>query len=81
MAKKEIINNPTTFAIVLFTGFFFLFLYGCPDLVFEEDGSLKQFGVGFRKKTILPLWMFSLLLGILAYIAVQYYILRPKFYF
>jgi len=52
-------------------------MYGAPHLLFEEDGSIRQFGVGFRKKTILPIWMVSIVLAILCYLFVQFYCLKP----
>ena len=50
MVKKEILQNPAYYSIVLFVGFFFIIVYGFPSLVFEDDGSIRQFGIGFRKK-------------------------------
>ena len=81
MVKKDIIKNPAYYSIVLFVGLFFLIIYGYPDLVFEEDGSIRQFGIGFRRKTIFPIWLFSIVLGILCYLAVQFYCFRPKLMF
>ena len=78
MAKKEIIENPAFYAIFLFVGFYFLIIHGFPGLLFEEDGSIRQFGIGFKKKTIFPIWMFAIILGILCYMAVQAYKIQPK---
>lgn len=50
MVRKEILQNPAYYSIVLFVGFFFIIVYGFPSLVFEDDGSIRQFGIGFRKK-------------------------------
>jgi hypothetical protein len=77
MNQKDIIKNPTYFAIFLFTGLFFIIMYGVPNLLFDEDGSIRQFGIGFRKKTIFPMWVFSIILGILCYLFVQFYCLKP----
>jgi uncharacterized membrane protein YozB (DUF420 family) len=77
MNHRDIIKNPAYFALLLFTGLFLIFMYGAPHLLFEEDGSIRQFGLGFRKKTIVPIWMVSIILAILCYLFVQFYCLKP----
>ena len=44
-----------------------------PASVYNPDGSIKSFGVGFRKKTIIPVWLISIFLAIIAYFSVMYY--------
>jgi hypothetical protein len=44
--------------------------------MYNPDGSLKEFGVGFRKKTIIPAWLISIFLAILSYFSVVYYTAR-----
>lgn len=52
----------------------FGFLYAIkPTFLFNTDGSLKEFGVGYRNKTILPLWLVSILIAILSYTGAMYY--------
>lgn len=79
--NKDILQNPAYYSIVVFVGLFFIIVYGFPDMVFEEDGSIRQFGVGFRRKTILPMWLLAIFLGILSYMFVQVYCMRPKLMF
>lgn len=79
--NKDISQNPAYYSIVVFIGLFFIIIYGFPDMVFEEDGSIRQFGIGFRRKTIFPMWLFAIFLGILSYVFVQAYCMRPKLMF
>jgi|UniRef100_A0A6C0L9L7 hypothetical protein len=46
-----------------------------PGLVYDKDGSFREFGVGYRHKTVIPIWVVSIVLAILSYIAVSYYLL------
>ena len=74
MTKNYIKENPTIIAIVLF-----IVIYGSiqlmkPSCFYNKDGSIREFGIGYRNKTILPIWLLSLVLGILSYLAVIYYI-------
>ena len=34
--------------------------------------------VGYKNKTILPIWLLSIILGIFSYLVVMYYITYPK---
>jgi hypothetical protein len=47
-----------------------------PSFLYNEDGSLREFGVGYSSKTVLPIWLIAILLGILSYLFV-YYVTRP----
>jgi hypothetical protein len=44
-----------------------------PSHIYNTDGSLKEFGVGYNKKTFVPLWLVAIFIGILSYFAVLYY--------
>jgi hypothetical protein len=58
----------------------FLIIFGFiqliqPAFLYNSDGSLREFGVGYKNKTILPVWLLSIVLGILCYCAVRFYVL------
>jgi hypothetical protein len=74
MNRNFIRENITLVAVVLF-----LFLFGSiqfmkPACLYNKDGSIREFGIGYKNKTILPIWLLSIVLGILCYLAVLYYI-------
>jgi hypothetical protein len=78
MSKNYIRENPTLIAVV-----FFIIIFGAiqmmkPSCFYNKDGSIREFGIGYRNKTILPIWLLSILLGILCYLAVLYYIHYSK---
>jgi len=74
MIQNFVRQNQALFSILLFLLFFFLIQYDKPSCLYNTDGSLRTFGVGYKNKTILPVWLLSLLLGILCYIFIKYYI-------
>ena len=39
-----------------------------PAFMYNEDGSFRDFGVGYRHKTVLPGWLLFAVLAILCYI-------------
>lgn len=79
MLRNFIRNNITLTSVLLFIVLFAFVQLTKPGFMYNNDGSLREFGVGYRNKTILPVWLFSILLGILCYVFVLYYLTYPKF--
>ena len=67
-------NNVTLVSIVIFLLVFSIVQMIKPRFLYNTDSSLRQFGIGSKNKTILPLWLFSIILGILIYMFVLYYL-------
>jgi hypothetical protein len=72
-------NNITLVSIIIFLVIFGSIQMFRPGFLYNRDGSIREFGVGYRNKTILPLWLLSLILGILSYLSVMYYLTYPRF--
>ena len=50
-------------------------IYFKPSFIYDEkNGCFRQFGVGYKNTTILPLWLVSILLSIISYFIVLYLI-------
>jgi hypothetical protein len=81
MYRTYIRENITLVSIVLFVIIFGSIQMMKPACFYNRDGSIREFGIGYRNKTILPIWLLSLLLGIVCYLAVLYYVNSPKFHF
>ena len=77
MFRKLVQNNVTITSILLFFLMFGLINQIKPTLVYDSTGSIRQFGVGYKHKTILPIWLLSIILSILSYMAVMYYLAYP----
>jgi hypothetical protein len=69
-------NNLAGSAIALYIVVFMLVQYMNPSFLYNEDGSLREFGIGYSSKTVLPIWLVAIILGILSYLTV-FYISRP----
>ena len=74
MLRKFTKNNITLVSIVIFLLVFGIVQMIKPGFLYNKDSSLRQFGIGYKNKTILPLWLFSIILGILIYLFVLYYL-------
>ena len=71
-------NNTTLVSIIIFLIIFGVVQFSRPAFLYNRDGSIREFGVGYKNKTILPLWLFSIILGILSYVIVLYYLTYPQ---
>ena len=80
MLRSFIRNNITLVSIIIFVIIFSIVQLIKPPFLYNKDGSLREFGVGYKNKTILPVWLFSIILGILSYVLVLYYLTYPRYY-
>ncbi len=71
-------NNILFFSIILFVILFITIQVLKPSLLYHKDGSLKKFGIGFKNKTIIPMWLITIVLAILSYTGVLYYLVIPR---
>ena len=73
MNKQFINKNITTLSIILFFIFFVIINMLQPHFLYNKDGSLREFGLGLKKKTVIPVWIMSIFLSILSYFMLMYY--------
>jgi|694.fasta_scaffold29045_1 hypothetical protein len=57
--------------------FIFIILFGIinalrPSIIYNKDLSFRRFGIGYKNKTVIPIWLFAIVLAILVYVAVVY---------
>jgi hypothetical protein len=80
MNKTYIRENITLIAVILFVIIFGIIQMMKPSCFYNKDGSIREFGIGYKNKTILPIWLLSLILGILCYLIVLYSVNNPKIF-
>ena len=62
----------TSFSILVFLAAFVTVQAFKPRFMYNEDGSLRQFGIGFHRKTVIPAWLVAIVVAILSYLLVLY---------
>lgn len=75
LSKKIIRMNKVSIAIFLFLILFSIVHFTKPAFAYKEDGSFRPFGLGYKNKTVVPIWVVSIALAILSYLFVLYYVL------
>jgi len=80
MIRKFVQTNLLLTSIFIYFTLYVLVNKLNPSLLYKQDGSLRTFGVGYLNKTIVPIWLVSIVLAILSYVLVLYYLAIPKIY-
>lgn len=72
--KKNIIATTIIFFVIIY-----MFInYLKPAFLYTHIGTLRQFGLGYKQRTIFPLWLLSIVIAIICYLIVRFYIIYPK---
>ena len=80
-SRTFIRNHITAVSIIIYIAVFCTIQWIKPSFLYNEDGSLKTFGLGVRQKTVIPIWLITMILAIFSYLFVLYYLAMPKFRF
>jgi len=75
LTKKFIRINKVNIAILLFLLSFTLVHIIKPSLIYNKEGGFRPFGLGYKHKTVIPIWIISIILAIFSYLAVLSYIM------
>ena len=64
-------------ALSIIAVFIFLVFFGIinafrPSIIYNKDLSFRRFGIGYKNKTVIPIWMLSIVLDILVYVLVTF---------
>ena len=78
--RLSIRKNITSISILLFVFIYVIVQYIQPQFLYDKKGRIRLFGIGRKKKTILPIWLLTIILAIFSYLFVLYYLTIPKFY-
>ncbi len=74
MYRAYIRRNSTSAAIIIFLVIFVIFMYIKPSFLFTQHGSIRNFGLGKRNCTVLPIWLFVIIAAITAYLVILCYL-------
>ena len=71
LLNRNFAKNQTLFlSLVIFLMMFYLVNYVKPRFLYNTNGSIRQFGIGYKNKTIFPIWIMAICLAILSHIIV-----------
>lgn len=65
-------DNMIYVAIFVFIALFGLVNAFRPSIIYNRDLSFRRFGIGYKNKSVLPIWLFSIVLSIVVYVVAMY---------
>lgn len=78
MNRNFIRKHVVSASMLLFLALFLVVQTVKPAFLYEKDGSIRNFGLGYTKSTVLPMWAITVVLAITAYYTVMYYLAIPR---
>ncbi len=75
--KKYIIS----FSVLLFVAIYLIINHIKPAFLYTHEGTLRPFGLGYKNKTVIPLWLIAIISAILSYTMILYWLTLPKLQF
>ena len=72
--KKFLINHINSLSIVLFLIIYLLINYLQPSVLYLDNGTLREFGLNQKNKTIIPIWLVVFILAIFSYLFTIYFV-------
>ena len=68
----DIRSNRLMYSVLLFLALFSIVHFLKPGLIYNENGGFRQFGLGYKQKTVIPIWIISIVLAIICYLFLFY---------
>jgi hypothetical protein len=75
LSKKFVRIHKINFAIIIFVAMLSIIHIYKPVMMYNEEGGFRPFGIGYKHKTVIPIWVASIILAIFSYLAVLYYLM------
>ena len=72
ISKKWLAHNKVNTAVMIFLVLFSFFHYMKPGFAYNKEGGYRPFGLGFRNKTVIPVWVIAIILSITSYLFVLF---------
>lgn len=73
MFRNIVQSHRALFALALFGILFGIFHWMQPAFAYTQEGAFRPFGIGYKHKTVLSVWVITIILAIFSYTAVIYY--------
>ena len=79
MLRQFIQNNINLTKIFLFLVFFIILIIIKPGFIFDKNGRPREFGLGYKNKTVIPIWLAIIIIALFLYLIFLNYLNLNKF--
>ena len=81
MYRSFVKKHTVSISILLFVVAFFFLQQTAPSFLYKKNGHIRKFGIGYKERTVIPIWLVALIMAIFSYVAVRYYLEIPHINF
>ena len=81
LSRSFIKRHIISFAVLLFVAIYLIINNVKPSFLYTNEGQLRPFGLGYKNKTVIPLWLIAIISAILSYTMVLYWLTLPRLQF
>lgn len=67
-------THKTAVAIFVFLILFSMVHLLKPGFAYTDDGGFREFGLGYKNKTVIPIWIVAIVLAIFSHVIVLIYL-------
>ena len=78
MYRSFVKKHVVSLSILLFVIAFLSLQCAAPSFLYKKNGHIRKFGVGYKEKTVLPIWLIALVMAILSYVLIRHYSELPR---
>lgn len=71
MMREFMRDNKILATSAIFMAMFLIIMVTRPAFAFNRDGSIKDFGLGYTNRTVLPIWILVIIFAVLSYFIVS----------
>ena len=68
MRRAYLKKHRVAVAILTFVVLFGIIQVFKPGFLYKQDGTFMEFGLGYRNKTVFPIWLLAMVLAIMSYL-------------
>ena len=68
MRRAYLKKHRVALAILIFVVLFGIIQMFKPGFLYKQDGTFMEFGLGYRNKTVFPIWLLVMVLAIMSYL-------------
>ena len=81
MSRNFVRRNITLASLGLYIILYGILIFSKSHLIYNKNGTIRNFGIGYTTRSVLPAWLMSIILAIVSYFTMLYYVSYPTIQF
>ena len=81
MTREFVRKNVPLVSLIIYIILYGILIFSRPHLIYNKNGTIRNFGIGYSTRSILPIWLLAIIIAIMSYFAVLYYVSYPYLHF